>query len=412
MSYYRREYRTTAGRTYINESNPAQSRSNKGPKVKGQVVTLPGGRRFLKSTDYSVSRSSQQWGQLMHFECKQSGSDVHQFDRLVGEVGSDGPVVTNAATISDHVGRTNWHNSPSSIPVNLQNMAVTKAYSDLADGKANVGENLATLGQTVRMLKAPVTGLVKSLHSIYRDRSLRPYLARSVRDLRREGIPEHISRRYLEYVYGWKPLMQDIHNLVGFAQQQSKRTLLLRSRGKGKHSYTGRYYHQPVNGFPRTDGTLVDEHTVRATMWARIDPNWDAARTLNQLGLLNPVSLAWELIPYSFVVDWFVPIGPVLNAFTARAGLAYVDGSVADRVRSTVTATQYSGALPNGNSLGVVRDQRGQVTAAYDGYIRRRMTNWPVPGLYYDPDPLRLASDGSDRKFKALAVSILALKRV
>ena len=32
-----------------------------------------------------------------------------------------------------------------------------------------------------------------------------------------------------------------------------------------------------------------------------------------QLGLADPATVVWELIPYSFVVDWFIPIGSYLE---------------------------------------------------------------------------------------------------
>jgi hypothetical protein len=42
---------------------------------------------------------------------------------------------------------------------------------------------------------------------------------------------------------------------------------------------------------------------------------------LNGTGLLNPALLYWELMPYSFVVDWFIPVGDVLASLTAGLGL-------------------------------------------------------------------------------------------
>lgn len=33
-----------------------------------------------------------------------------------------------------------------------------------------------------------------------------------------------------------------------------------------------------------------------------------------RLGLKDPLSIAWELVPYSFVADWFIPIGAWLQA--------------------------------------------------------------------------------------------------
>jgi hypothetical protein len=33
------------------------------------------------------------------------------------------------------------------------------------------------------------------------------------------------------------------------------------------------------------------------------------------LGLVNPAEIAWEVVPYSFVVDWFLPIGSYISAW-------------------------------------------------------------------------------------------------
>ena len=41
----------------------------------------------------------------------------------------------------------------------------------------------------------------------------------------------------------------------------------------------------------------------------------------NRLGLLNPISVAWELVPFSFLIDWFVPVGNYLDSFTDFVGL-------------------------------------------------------------------------------------------
>jgi hypothetical protein len=42
----------------------------------------------------------------------------------------------------------------------------------------------------------------------------------------------------------------------------------------------------------------------------------------SRLGLINPASVAWELVPFSFVVDWFTGFGSYLDSFTELAGLS------------------------------------------------------------------------------------------
>lgn len=49
------------------------------------------------------------------------------------------------------------------------------------------------------------------------------------------------------------------------------------------------------------------------------------------LGLTNPASVAWELVPFSFVVDWFAPVGDWLNALDATLGYSFLSGT-----RSTI----------------------------------------------------------------------------
>jgi hypothetical protein len=41
----------------------------------------------------------------------------------------------------------------------------------------------------------------------------------------------------------------------------------------------------------------------------------------NKLGFVNPGVIAWELVPFSFVIDWFVPVGNFLSQWTDFVGL-------------------------------------------------------------------------------------------
>lgn len=43
--------------------------------------------------------------------------------------------------------------------------------------------------------------------------------------------------------------------------------------------------------------------------------------TPRRLGLQDPLGVAWELTPWSFVVDWFVPISTYLDTLNTFSGL-------------------------------------------------------------------------------------------
>ena len=70
--------------------------------------------------------------------------------------------------------------------------------------------------------------------------------------------------------------------------------------------------------------TQTDE--VKVMIKAEI-PN-AAIGALASVGATNPLDIAWEMIPYSFVVDWFVTIGQSLRAVDAGSYLSFKEGSV------------------------------------------------------------------------------------
>jgi hypothetical protein len=63
-------------------------------------------------------------------------------------------------------------------------------------------------------------------------------------------------------------------------------------------------------------------------------------RTLQELGLLNPGNLAWNLLPYSFVADWFFGISDYLAGSTALQGMK--------NVRACVVSDNFEAAYVNG----------------------------------------------------------------
>ncbi len=41
----------------------------------------------------------------------------------------------------------------------------------------------------------------------------------------------------------------------------------------------------------------------------------EALATQRSLGLTDPYSVAWDLLPFSFIADWFIPIGTYLDNY-------------------------------------------------------------------------------------------------
>ncbi len=412
-----RQYNTCRYRTYLKSGTAAwtyrtytQVSKLKSDQTKGQFISVHGNQfrkaTFLTKSTFTITPTAPQYT-----EYKKLVSGV-----LTPAVMESGPGGGRLDYIADNM----TINSGSGVGIkclasqithvsSMQNEAVTKALVKIADQKVNLGENLATLGMTLELLGKPVKSLVDLLKDFKRDKDLKRWAWTSyydVRQMAREGkLPQFVANRYLEYVYGWKPLVNDIYTLVEKAKKISEDPLILNARGSSTRQYDIR---PQVFGASSPNSTTeilsgVDLITTRCSIWAKVLPEHAGLRSLNQLGLVNPFSLAWELLPWSFVVDWVVPIGPVFEALTAPAGLQFLDGSISSRQRVSASYSQ----VMTGGVTNVTSDSPAMGVLTKDSYTRTVLGSWPAPGFWVDLDPFR-----GDRPMKAYALMLSNLKGI
>jgi hypothetical protein len=126
--------------------------------------------------------------------------------------------------------------------------------------------------------------------------------------------------------------------------------------------------------------------------YVRLDANIQSTylEYFDQAGLLNPVEIAWELVPYSFIVDWFVPIGNCLSALSASAGLTLGSTSQLHTFyKGTFEAKTYGSDYPfpyGAGSQGFT--QHGHYVSAACVFSRSPLYgHWPIPELYNKKNP-------------------------
>jgi len=141
-------------------------------------------------------------------------------------------------------------------------------------------------------------------------------LARSlnVKALKPSKLPKSGANLWLEYHFGWEPLIKDIYAAVDTLQQPVKNKPI---RGVGKTKSTNNFS-QTFVGNRRI--VSVQKLEIFARCGCSLVITNPALWLANQMGLINPLTVAWELVPYSFVVDWFVPVGTFLNSYTEWFG--------------------------------------------------------------------------------------------
>lgn len=101
----------------------------------------------------------------------------------------------------------------------------------------------------------------------------------------------------------------------------------------------------------------------------------------SSLGLINPLEIIWELVPYSFVVDWFLPVGNWLSSMTADAGFTFQGGSLSRKTDVKCDGVKEVSWLNTGNvnTFGATPNIGGQAF----WFNRLCYTSSPVPGLYF-----------------------------
>lgn len=120
--------------------------------------------------------------------------------------------------------------------------------------------------------------------------------------------PKEWANRWLEYQYGWRPLVGAIYD-TGKALMDLHTYSYVRVRGNG---YDG----ANVNSSTLVGGitnTYSGRMQIRTRLVCEYRMSNSRIQTLAGYTSLNPVSIAWELLPYSFVIDWLVDVGGYLR---------------------------------------------------------------------------------------------------
>lgn len=386
--------------TSSSSSSQAVFRSYRPTYPYGVRTTLPGGKVFKKATAYTHTSYELDPGGPYRFDGYILGVNIPANRRSVVDYGREVGYLTTL-TRSKFGGGLH-----PSCPQDLQNQAVTKALLEISDQKVNLGEDLATFKQTLSLFSGKTSIMLELLKISGTKKEWRKFF-----HMHRNSFREPMSaaaRSYLEYVYGFKPIMTDIYALNEMMKEQSQKTLLLHGHGSGSRTAgtaEGTWKNLSYTQYRVRSGLAQGKASCH--LYARLDPDHSGLRALHQLGLINPWSLAWDLVPFSFIVDWFIPIGSVLEVLTVPFGLIFVDGSLGFRTDET---TQYEYRYL-GNGVNPVTQTRVTESPMYpvvtcSGYNRIRFGNWPFPGVWVNPDPF-----SADRPLKALALGIATFSR-
>lgn len=132
-----------------------------------------------------------------------------------------------------------------------------------------------------------------------------------------KGVKETLASRWLELQYGWLPLLKDVeaaaHMLAHHLNVPARKSYRSKVHAELRQTRTTQVGFLPSQ---KAIGTAIKTHD--RWLIARIEEKGSIPQ---MLGLTNPEMVAWELVPYSFVADWFIPIGDWMRARALVQGL-------------------------------------------------------------------------------------------
>lgn len=237
----------------------------------------------------------------------------------------------------------------------LESRAVVKALNKLKDQKVNLAVALAERAETAELLVNTLAGLTKAANSLRRGDMRGVAKGLGLRKVPKGPRGEKFFDKWLEYQYGWDPLLQDVYGAVSAlhqADQDDPKRYTVTVSARVKDSNESRRTVTSSGGWK-----TYSEYKTLEGAFVRLDYYLENPflASLSALGITNPALVVWERVPSSFMIDWVIPIGNYLSAFDATLGYKFRAGSLSRLFRGEWSADllPFQGNRPPG-SVGPV----------------------------------------------------------
>jgi hypothetical protein len=272
--------------------------------------------------------------------------------------------------------------------INQKNRAIAEARVKAANKQMDLAETLVDLDSTVLLIAERALQVLRafkaarkgnfaealSIFGITAPGKGHPGYKR-YKPPRPGNFTHDVANFWLEIQYGWLPLLSDIASAVDLVKSMMN--------GSEYHSTvvrrieTGLAVRLPTTNtsrFPDYESSGDARTSVEVRYRFRVNDAF--ASFLNSLSILNPAYVVWVSLPFSFVVDWFLPIGTMLEALTGHIGLTFTSGYVTTRSwgHQIVTATSANPLI----GYPKVASSGRATTIAERAYMQREVfLSWP-----------------------------------
>lgn len=317
--------------------------------------------------------------------------------------GSPSPTYTSVATSEGKLGLPNEPAHPSGLSEteanNQAKVNLTRKIRSAQTAFAG-GVMAGEMARTIALLRAPTQAFRRDFGrygETFRDGVERRLRRRQFRNQvsRRRAIVEEARDMWLTAQLGWAPLLGEIDDAIKHIAESQilevKRWTSVRAVGVDENVVTDNPNLSRLTGWPRWWVAKKSAERVQIRYIACIDVGTVAPYIARKVGIAptNWLPTIWELIPYSFVVDYFTNIGDIISAATiARSSVRWMLKTVRKETsvgyynwRQRVRPENASYAFSGGSAVpGTAEIKRTQVIRnPYSGSLTPTL-DFKVPG--------------------------------
>jgi len=275
----------------------------------------------------------------------------------------------------------------------LSNKAITQAFADIGNDKMLGLATLAEANQSVQGLLWLLRKAAKIAKSVKKMQ---------LKQLKREITWKELQEVYMNARYNLRPLAYDIEAIIDIIENGIEKPERQTFRGFATdvQSVTEETSQVVFNPWGLAFPIGIKKVSTRTTT-ARAGVLTQAGRNtmVQTMGLDKIVETAWDLTPYSFILDWFANVGQTISSWTPVAGFK----TLTSWVVTNETTTQSVKCLGLGTydspfirGTGLVEDLGSSISEA--DYFASTVTKTRIPN-YQRPifpsfdinlDPLKL----------------------
>jgi hypothetical protein len=193
--------------------------------------------------------------------------------------------------------------------------ALDKLISGILNHEFQLNVTLGEAPESLVYIWRRLKPLIKSLRHLRKGDLLRAARALNIRKIKKLSVQAYLkitqnwTAYWLEYRYAIMPIISDVNNAMEYIDSKIGPPVSARIRkGSRVNLVPPNVYMAPYMGALQywPDRTMIEYASVGVTLMEDFD--------YEKVDFRNPWTVIWDLLPFSFIVDWAINIGHYLRA--------------------------------------------------------------------------------------------------